>query len=85
MARIRLDEHSWQRGFDAGLRAEASTPVPEGLDELSWYSGYLDGQAYAEEQEPPSVLAPLGSRERAKEAPPLGQLNERRERRRRGG
>lgn len=35
----------WQAGFDAGLAGTPSSPVPVGIDGLSWVSGWIEGDA----------------------------------------
>ncbi len=42
--KIPMDKESWQKGFDAGQRREANI-LPEGVEVLSWHSGYIEGQA----------------------------------------
>lgn len=41
---VRLDSKAWEAGFRAGEKGLASTP-PQGLDGLSWISGYIEGKA----------------------------------------
>lgn len=40
-----IHEESWQAGFDAGLAGTPSSPVPPGIDGLSWFSGWIEGEA----------------------------------------
>ncbi len=40
-----IHEGAWQAGYDAGFAGKPSTPVPAGLDGLSWFSGYIEGDA----------------------------------------
>lgn len=47
--KIRIDKESWEKGFDAGQRREKN-PQPEGVEVLSWFSGYIEGQA----EQPPT-------------------------------
>lgn len=35
----------WQAGFDAGLAGQPASPVPTGLDGLSFISGWIEGDA----------------------------------------
>lgn len=35
----------WQAGFDAALAGQPANPVPKGLDGLSWFSGWIEGDA----------------------------------------
>jgi ribosome modulation factor len=44
--RIRLDEASWQAGYNAGVSGVgSSTCPPEVPDALAYTSGFLEGQA----------------------------------------
>lgn len=40
-----IDQESWQAGFDAGAVGRSSSPVPAGVDGLSWFSGWIEGDA----------------------------------------
>lgn len=42
---IRIDKNSWEKGYQAGLNLDPDTP--EGVEALSWYSGYIEGHATA--------------------------------------
>lgn len=44
MGKVELEKISWQAGYDAGRRRYTSIP-PEGVDALSWLSGYIEGKA----------------------------------------
>ena len=44
MIRIRLDKLSWNKGRACGMRGSPSI-CPKGLDELSYLSGYIEGDA----------------------------------------
>jgi len=48
--RVVVVSKDWQAGFDAGASGKPSTPTPRGIDQLSWYSGYIEGQAKHERQ-----------------------------------
>ena len=41
-----VEDKAWQAGFDAGL-AKQPNACPDGLDGLSWISGYIEGKAKA--------------------------------------
>jgi hypothetical protein len=44
--RIRMDEASWQAGYNAGASGvSASTCPPEVPDGLAYQSGYIEGKA----------------------------------------
>lgn len=40
-----IHDESWQAGFDAGVAGTPSTPIPVGIDGLSWFSGWIEGEA----------------------------------------
>lgn len=40
-----ITEADWQAGFDAGAAGRPANPVPQGLDGLSWISGWIEGDA----------------------------------------
>lgn len=42
---VYIRDESWQAGFEAGEAGTPSTPVPAGLDGLSWFSGWIEGEA----------------------------------------
>jgi len=44
MNELKLTEEDWQAGFDAGRRREPDTP-PQGVEVMSWISGYIEGKA----------------------------------------
>jgi hypothetical protein len=44
MGGLKLIEKDWQAGFDAGLTGKPNR-CPQGIDSLSWVSGYIEGQA----------------------------------------
>ena len=50
-----LTKADWQKGYDAG-RAGKPNEVPEGVEVLSWYSGYIEGKAEAEQEHTPPPL-----------------------------
>lgn len=44
MGKVVLEKKSWEAGYDAGCRRDSSNP-PEGVEVLSWSSGYIEGKA----------------------------------------
>ena len=40
-----IHDDAWQAGFAAGEAGTPSTPVPPGTDGLSWFSGWIEGEA----------------------------------------
>lgn len=40
-----IHDASWQAGFKAGETSTPASPVPEGIDGLSWFSGWIEGEA----------------------------------------
>ena len=40
-----IHEGDWQAGFDAGEAGKPASPVPQGIDGLSWVSGWIEGDA----------------------------------------
>ena len=36
-----IHDESWKAGFKAGEAGTPSSPVPEGIDGLSWFSGWI--------------------------------------------
>jgi len=40
-----IHDTSWQAGFAAGEAGTPSSPVPQGIDSLSWFSGWIEGEA----------------------------------------
>ena len=40
-----IHDESWQAGFKAGEAGTPSSPVPDGIDGLSWFSGWIEGEA----------------------------------------
>ncbi|MHA6848603.1 hypothetical protein [Ralstonia syzygii] len=43
--RVRIDPKAWRAGFDAGEAGRAMTPCPADLDSLSYFSGWIEGDA----------------------------------------
>ena len=52
-----IDKNFWEKGYKAGLDLDPATPG--GLEALSWYSGYIEGQAAAKEIEKQRFLTEL--------------------------
>lgn len=50
-ATVWIHEASWQAGYDAALAGQPSTPHSADVDGLSWFSGYIEGQAKRQEGE----------------------------------
>lgn len=44
MARIVIEKESYERGWNDGKSGRSLT-VPPGIDEFSYYSGYIEGKA----------------------------------------
>lgn len=44
-ATVWMHEASWKAGFEAGMAGNPPMPVPDGIDGLSWFSGYVEGDA----------------------------------------
>lgn len=42
------NKEDWQKGFDAGQKNASNLP-PEGVEVLSWYSGYIEGKSHENE------------------------------------
>ncbi len=42
---VRIDPKAWRAGFDAGEAGRAMTPCPACLDPLSYFSGWIEGDA----------------------------------------
>lgn len=42
--RVHLKKEDWKAGYLSGQRRQSSTP-PEGVEVLSWSSGYIEGKA----------------------------------------
>lgn len=42
---VRIDPDAWRAGFEAGEAGRAMTPCPVGLDALSYFSGWIEGDA----------------------------------------
>lgn len=40
-----IHENDWQAGFAAGEAGTPAAPVPQGVDGLSWFSGWVEGEA----------------------------------------
>ena len=54
---VRIDKNSWEKSCQAGLNMDPATPG--GVEVLSWYSGYIEGQAAAKEIEKQRFLTEL--------------------------
>ena len=46
-----IHDASWEAGFAAGKAGTPSSPVPEGIDGLSWFAGWIEGEAKRKEGE----------------------------------
>lgn len=42
---IRQTPADWQAGYDAAIAGKPQHPVPPGVDALSFYSGWIEGNA----------------------------------------
>ncbi|MDA0559700.1 hypothetical protein [Burkholderia pseudomallei] len=42
---VHIDPKAWRAGFDAGEAGRAMTPCPADLDSLSYFSGWIEGDA----------------------------------------
>lgn len=40
-----IHDASWQVGFLAGEAGTPSSPMPDGIDALSWFSGWIEGES----------------------------------------
>ncbi|WP_155033831.1 hypothetical protein [Burkholderia pseudomallei] len=43
--RVLIDPEAWRAGFEAGETGHAMTPCPANLDALSYFSGWIEGDA----------------------------------------
>ncbi len=43
--KVPLNHTDWQNGFNAGSSGKPQAPVPAGADNLSWISGWIEGNA----------------------------------------
>jgi len=41
---VKIDKNSWETGYRAGLDRKDNTPPPD-VDDLSFFSGFIDGKA----------------------------------------
>lgn len=46
-----IKESDWQAGFAAGEAGQPASPVPPGIDGLSWVSGWIEGDAKRQREE----------------------------------
>jgi len=53
---VRQDKHSWEAGRTAGSKG-LPAKCPEGLDELAFASGYIEGKAERTKRPPLRVVA----------------------------
>ncbi|VVE37225.1 hypothetical protein PNO31109_03962 [Pandoraea nosoerga] len=42
---LRIDPDAWRVGFEAGETGRPMTPCPASLDALSYFSGWIEGEA----------------------------------------
>lgn len=42
---VRIDPSAWQAEYDAGKAVRPMTPCPQNLDPLSYFSGWIEGDA----------------------------------------